>query len=85
MNGNGHNIYYWILTVDKATGRPVVLGPYGTESEANDIGFSKLGVVFEVVPLRTRDVTLATKVLKHKRFMETEQLDEALKRAKHQA
>lgn len=85
-DGNGHNTflnYYWILTVDRVSSRPVILGPYSTEEEANQIGFGKLGGSFEVVPLRTRDVGLATKVLKHRRFMTTDQLSEALKRARH--
>jgi len=75
--------YSWILTVDKNTGRPVVLGPYNSDDEANQIGFGKLGGQFEVIALKTRDVGLATKILKHRRFMETEKLDEALKRARH--
>lgn len=81
MNGNG--LYYWIRTIDKMSGRLVVLGPYHSEDEANQIGFGKLSGDFEAVPLKTRDVNLATKVLKHKRFMQTEQLGEALKRARH--
>jgi len=80
----GQPVYYWILTVDVETSRPVVLGPYTTENEANQIGFSKLGYAFEVHPLKTRDVGLATKTLKHRRLMQTEKLEEALKRAKHQ-
>ena len=75
--------YYWILAVEPTSGRPVVLGPYGTESEANDMAFSKLGASFEVVPLQTRDVGLATKILKHRRFEQSEQLAEVLKRARH--
>ena len=76
-------IYYWILAVEPITGRPVVLGPYSTESEANDVGFNKCGGTFEVLPLKTRDVGLATKILKHRRFEQSEQLAEVLKRAKH--
>jgi hypothetical protein len=77
--------YYWILTLDSESGRPIVLGPYGTEAEANEIGFSKIGTSFEVIPLQTRNVAAATKVLKHRRFVETERLQEALKRARHTA
>ena len=86
MGDNGHSlshIYQWIQTVDTESGRPVVLGPYNDENEANRVGFEKLGGNFEVIPLRTRDVGLATRILKHRRFMQTEQLSEALKRARH--
>ena len=75
--------YYWVLAVEPMSGRPVVLGPYPSEGEANDMGFSKLGTNFEVIPLSTRDVGLATKILKHRRFIETEKLNEAMKRARH--
>lgn len=75
--------YYWILAVDMITGRPVVLGPHSTEAEANEIGFKKIGASFEVVPLNTRDINAATKMMKHRRFMQTEQLHEAVLRAKH--
>ena len=75
--------YYWILAVEPTTGRPVVLGPYDTEAAANDMAFSKLGAAFEVVPLQTRDVRSATKILKHRRFEQSEQLAEVLKRARH--
>ena len=76
-------MYYWILAVESTTGRPVILGPYGSESDAADEAFGKLGSAFEVIPLRTRDVGLATKILKHRRFVQSEQLSEVLKRARH--
>ena len=75
--------YYWILAVEPTSGRPIVLGWYSSEAEANDIGFNKCGGSFEVIPLQTRDVGLATKILKHRRFEQSEQLAEVLKRARH--
>jgi len=75
--------YYWILAVEGTTGRPVILGPYSSESEANDMAFNRCGASFEVIPLQTRDVRSATKILKHRRFEQSEQLAEVLKRARH--
>ena len=76
--------YYWILAVDKTSGRPVVLGYYHSEEEANRVGFEKIDGSFEVVPLKTTDSAKATKILKYKRFYQTARLEEALKRARHQ-
>jgi len=76
--------FYWILAVDKTSQRPVVLGPYNSEEEANRVGFEKIGGSFEVISLATRDPQRATKILKYKRFHQTARLEEALKRAKHQ-
>ena len=76
-------VYYWVLTVHKETGRPIILGAYATEEDANKIGFEKLDGSFEVIPLDTKDVNKATKMLKYRRFSQTARLEEALKRAKH--
>jgi hypothetical protein len=75
--------YYWVAAVTSLTGQLVVLGPYDTEEEANQVGFEKVGGTFSVEPLRTKDVGRATRVLKYKRFHQTANLEEALKRAKH--
>lgn len=78
--------YYWILAVDKSSGRPLILGAYDTEEEANQVGFQKIDSGnFEVVPLRTRNVQRANRILKYRRFHQTERLEEGLKRAKHEA
>ena len=77
--------YYWILAVDKPTGRPVILGPFDTQDEANKIGFEKIDSGnFEVVPLNTRDSQKAKDKLKYRRFHQEAKLEEVLKRAKYQ-
>lgn len=75
--------YYWILAVEPKTGRPIVLGAYSSEDEANRVGFAKIDGSFEVVKLKTRDSSRATKILKYRRFHQTAKLEEATKRAKH--
>jgi hypothetical protein len=79
----GHE-YFWILAVAPVSRRPVILGPYQSEDEANRVGLEKVDGPFEVVPLSTRDTSKATKILKYRRFHKTAQLDEALKRAHHE-
>ena len=77
--------YYWILAKDNTTGRPIILGAYNTEEEANQIGFQKIrSGNFEVVPLRTRDVGRANHMLKYRNFHNMERLEEITKRAKHE-
>jgi len=60
--------YYWLTTVEMQTGRPVSLGPFLTEAEANDEGFNKVRQYFEVFALPTRDPTLAKKLLKERQW-----------------
>ena len=76
--------YYWISAIEKETGRLVVLGPYDSEDEANQVGFgAKLDGMFEVHKLGTIDKARATSEIKYKRFQQTQNLHESLKRAKH--
>jgi hypothetical protein len=76
--------YYWILAVDKTSGKAVILGAFDSEDKANRVGFEKIDGAFEVVSLPTRDSGKATKILKYRRFSQTARLEEAVKRAKHQ-
>lgn len=76
--------FYWILATHAKSGRPIILGAYNTEEEANRIGFEKIEGSFEVVALGTRDINKANKILKYRRFDQTSKLEEAMRRAKHQ-
>ena len=76
--------YCWILAKDSASGRPIILGAYNTEEEANQVGFSKIDSGnFEIIPLNTRNVQRANHILKYRRFHQEARLEEVLKRAKH--
>jgi len=67
-------------------GRPVVFSPpYVTEEEASEYGFSRLGDNFEVTELRTRDKAQATRAIKRRIFDKGTNLEEALRRAKHES
>lgn len=82
MNDRGRE-YSWILAVDQATGRPIILGPFEDDNEANRIGFEKIQGSFEVYRLTTRNRIMARDLLKYKRFEQTAQLEQTLKRAKY--
>jgi len=62
----------------------VVLGPYITEESANEYAFRHLGSNFETHQLSTRDQSKATRMLKKRLFDKIGDLDQALKRARHQ-
>lgn len=92
LSGNGHKPkyrgarrdYYWICAVEKTTGTPIVDGPYDTEDEAFQVGYTKMrGEQFEVKPIKTIDRNKATADWRHERLMRSGQLIEVLKRTKH--
>ena len=71
------------MAVDQATGRPIILGPFEDDNEANRVGFEKIQGSFEVYRLTTRNRIMARDLLKYKRFEQTAQLEQTLKRAKY--
>ena len=79
--GRDHRIYYYILAINM--GKRVLLGPYLTEEEANSVGYQKLDISFEVIPLNTKSRSKATQMLKARVLDETANLEESLGRVKH--
>ena len=75
--------YWWIVTFTEQ-GRLVVLGPYESETEANRLGVSKLAGNFQVIELQTADQAKATKIIKYNLFKESNDLERALQKARHQ-
>lgn len=76
--------YYWACAVEKITGRPVVLGPYASEAEANQFGFEKIrDGDFVVHAFDTCDKTAARDKFKYKRLEQSGQLAEVFRRAKY--
>lgn len=75
--------YYWVWCTKGGT--PVILSPaYTDEEEANRVGFTRLQGNFEVLPLTSRDRREATRRIKRIILDRTNNLEEALKRARHQ-
>ena len=85
MNGNRLREYYWICAVDRVSQRPVVDGPYNSESEANQFGFSKNinGGDFNVYQFDTRNKFSARDKFKHKILERTGDISSVFKRAKY--
>lgn len=73
--------FFWITTIRR--GRTVVLGPYNTEEEANEIGYQQLDGMYQIHTLKTRDQGKATRALKHEKLVDTSNLDESLQRMRH--
>jgi hypothetical protein len=89
----GNQSEYWYITAEwipkDGLGKPkpkrsVLLGPYSSESIANDTGMQRLGnISFEVIPLRTRDRGKATQQLRAMKLNSGQDLDSALQRVSH--
>ena len=74
-------MYYYISSQDKS-GRFVVLGPYLTHSRAQGVA-DDLDGPYEITQLKTSDISIATRILKHRKFEETKDLEKSIKRASH--
>ena len=72
---------FWVHTMHE--GRIVIFGPYTDEQSASEYGFRHFGSNFDVEWLPTRDTNRATKMLKKQLYDRTDELDLALKRARH--
>lgn len=72
--------WFWCWTENP---RPVLLGPFNTQYEANQCGYRDLQGVFEVVALPTRDRGRATQMLKYRRLGQTHDIETSLERVRH--
>ena len=70
--------YYWIIA--NHNGRPLIIGPKTSEEEAYRLGFEKLGGVFTVEALNTRDKNRAVAILKARKIEQSDNLDIALEK-----
>lgn len=75
------NQEYWYIKADYG-GKMIVMGAYNSENEANQAGYEKLDGDFDVIPLRTRDLGRATRMLKHNALSGGE-IDTVLQRSRH--
>lgn len=74
--------YYWIVAL--VGERTVLIGPYDSRQEANDVGYGKVGGYFDVVELMTRDRSRASQMVKEMKLEKTGDIDKALERVKHE-
>lgn len=94
---NGHRVkhdprvtredYWWAWATDPASGRIIVLGWNGTESDMQREAFEKFGKLgisdFEVIPLRTRERGYARDLCNAQRVDKGIKVEDLLKRAKY--
>jgi hypothetical protein len=77
-------IYWWVTAV-REDGRPVLLGAYNSEEEAETIGYNRLqDYDYKVIQLPTRDRGTASSMIKGKRFHDGASLNNSLKRTVHE-
>jgi hypothetical protein len=74
--------YYWVWATLE-NGRHIIWGAYNTYNDAENKAYSKLGGNFEVVPLKTRDESEASRILRAKYLEESGDVEDSFKRFKH--
>lgn len=73
--------YYWISAHHQ--GNDILIYGGETYEEAERKGSEKLPCIFEVIALPTIDIKAASRMLKGRKLEETGNLDESLKRMRH--
>lgn len=73
--------YYWIWAEEN--GRRILWGPYTTNEEAQRRGYSKLHCYFEVVALRTKDESTASRLMRARMLNDTGNIGESFQRFGH--
>lgn len=74
---------YWYVWGKLDNGQHIALGPFYSEQEAWDLGYSKFPDEFQVVSLRTRSLEIATQMLKGRYLKKGATLEQATKRVRH--
>lgn len=79
-DGGGTKVYYYVGAI--YNGQPVVLGRFYSWEQANEEGKRKLPCRFEIFPLTTGDMRIATKKVKYA-LLDGNNVDVIMNRAKH--
>ena len=72
---------WWVYAVDQ--GKPVLLGGFGSQTEADREGYTNLSVPFKTIHLPTINRSAASAMIKERRLDETHNLRESLKPIRH--
>ena len=76
--------YYWIKCVDPETGKPYLIWGGNDENSARSRGIEMLaGIDFKIVPLKTRNLSMASSMIHGKRLEQTHSLRKASRRIGH--
>jgi len=76
-------IFWWVYGL--YNGRRIILGPFSSENEAYDEGYTKISSDIDVVGLHTRDEAKASREIRAKVLDETRDVSETFKRFRHDA
>ncbi len=76
-------VYFWIVGTSNKTGRRIIYGWKPSYEEAERVGAGIQGASIEVHLLHTRDETEAARLLRATVLEESHDIDEALRRFKH--
>jgi len=76
--------YYWLVAKDPETGKPYLIFGGNTEAEARQEGLEMLsGVDFEIKALPTRNLAMASSMLKGSKLKKSHSLSKASTRLGH--
>lgn len=77
--------YFWLICSDPETGQPYLIFGGNNEDEARQRGIECLpGIDFQIRGLPTRNLAMASSMVRGKRLEETRSLTQAKKRLGHQ-
>jgi hypothetical protein len=79
-DSDGAKVYYYVGAI--YNGRPIVLGRFYSWEQANNEGKRKLPCRFEIFPLTTGDMRVATKKVKYA-LLNNGNVDVIMSRARH--
>lgn len=75
-------IYYWIVV--NHNGKNVVIGYKSNEMEAEQYAYEKTTGNYKIIPLKTRDINAAIRMMKGKILNDTANIDKATERFKRE-
>jgi len=76
--------YWFISMISPESNRLVVLGEYPSQDSAERVAFQRFTNTYEVFSMPTKDRAKATQHAKYLQLMKHKNLEQAIKRAKHQ-
>lgn len=84
MRTDSRRKYYWLLCVDPDTRKPVLIFGGNNEDEARSKGLEMLGGIdFEIRALPTRNLQMASAMIRGQRLEDTQSLRKARERLGH--
>lgn len=73
---------YWYIKAS-CDGKLVILGPYNSNEDAYQDGYARLEGDFDTLPLRTRDLSKAVRMIRMHTLQAGGTVNDALQRTRH--